>query len=177
MAKWKLDPEIRRAASSGPEMLALVALPLIERFGDEAKDIISKTMYQAGFKKGERLAKKAKNINDLMEFEKLLIADYVKSGSNTPDFDDPARKWLAQSRNKCSYNLSLCGGCESNIPQVWKDMGLDAKKIKMMAEITCVPYDHGMREGFNPKIHFKFTKLAPFGDPYCEWQEEIGVGE
>jgi hypothetical protein len=173
MAKWKLDPKIRRAASSGPAMLALIALPLIERFGDEAKEIITKTMYREGFKKGQRLAEKAKDPNNLMEFERLLIEDYVKSGTNTPGYDDPARKWIVRSKNKCSYNLSLCGGCESNIPQVWKDMGLDAKTIRMLGDISCVPYDHGMREGFNKKIKFRFTKLAPYGDPYCEWYEEI----
>src|SRR4030066_6859 len=79
---------------------------------------------------------------------------------------------LCQSLNalamgKSRYNLSLCGGCESNIPEVWKGMGLDAKTIKMLSDLSCVPYDHGMREGFNPKIKFKFAKLAPHGDPYC----------
>ena len=173
MAKWKLNPAIRRAESSGPATFAQIALPIIERFGDEAKKIISDTMYKAGYEKGQRLAKKAKDRNNLLEFEKILIDDYIKSGSNTPGFDDPARKWLAKSKDKCSYNLSLCGGCESNIPEVWKSMGNDAKTIRMLAEISCVPYDTGMREGFNPKIRFRFTKLAPFGDPYCEWYEEL----
>jgi hypothetical protein len=173
MTKWKLNPAIRRAASFGPATFAQVALPIIERFGEEAKKIIRDTQYKAGYEKGQCLAKKAKDRDSLLEFERILVDSMIQSGANTPGFDDPARKWVVKTKKKCSYNTSLCGGCEVNTPQVWKSMGLDAKTIKMLADLYCVPYDRGVREGFNPKIKFNFTKLATYGDPYCEWYEEI----
>jgi len=37
MTKWELDSKVRRAASGGPRMFALLALPFIERYGDQAK--------------------------------------------------------------------------------------------------------------------------------------------
>jgi len=173
MTKWKLDPKIRRAASGGPRMFALLALPFIERYADEAKEIIYKTMHRAGLKKGKLLAKKAKDPDDLTEFERLVVEDFIDRGANTPGYDDPARRWIVRSKNRCSYDQSLSGGCEYNIPQVWKDMGLDAKTIRMLGDLYCVPGDLGVREGFNKNLKFKFTKLAPRGDPYCEWFEEI----
>ena len=132
MKKWKLDPQVRSLSSSGPRMLALIALPLIKKFGEEAKQVISNIMYQDGLMKGKRLALKAKDRNDLIEFERLNVEEYEKQGTNTPSFDDPARKWLIRSKHICSYNLSLAGGCEMMIPQVWKGMGLNDKEIELL---------------------------------------------
>ena len=56
-------------------------------------------------------------------------------------------------------------------------MGLDAETIKLLGELYCEPYDQGVRKGFNPKIQLTFTKLAPRGDPYCEWDEILPTTE
>ena len=173
MSEWKPNPVIKRALSSGPELQALIAVPIVERFGDEAKKVIADAMYQSGLERGRQLAAKAKDVNDLVEFERLNIEAYNAQGFNTPGFDDPARHWTKRTRNHVIFDLGLCEGCESNIPLVWKDMGYDAKIIQMLGEILCIPYDTGVRKGFNPKIEFTFTKLAPRGDPYCEWDERL----
>ena len=119
------------------------------------------------------MAKKAQNVNDISEFERLQVEGLQAKGYHTPDFDDPARNWIVRTSHKCVFDLSKAGGCEIGIPDVWKNMGLDADTIKMLGEIFCEPADLGSRKGFNEKINFKFTKLAPRGDPYCEWTEEL----
>ncbi len=173
MTEWKPNPVIVNALSSGPRMFASIALPLIEKFGDEAKKMISEIMYKDGFEKGKRLAKTAKDVNDLVEFERILVEDYNKQGFNTPGFDDPARTWLVQSKHHCRYNLGKGPCCEENIPKVWEDMGYDADTIRLLGELHCEPYDKGVREGYNPKIKLIFAKLATRGDPYCEWDEVV----
>ena len=173
MSQWKPDPERRNMLGNTDRKFALVVLPLIERFGDEAKEIIYKTIYEAGLKKGRSLAAKAKDTNDLLEMERLFIQSMADKGYNIPGFDDPARTWIVKTKHKCSYNLSKAENCEHGIPEVWKEMGLDDETIRMLGEISCVPGDTGVRKGFNPKMEFKFTKLVTRGDPYCEWYEEI----
>ena len=173
MSEWKPDPVLKEALSSGPQTFALIVLPLIERFGDEVKALVKDIMYREGVKKGLRLAAKAKDPNDLVEFERLLVEDYSAKGFNTPGFDDPAREWIVRSKTKCCYNLRKGGACEINVPAVWKEMGLNDEAIKLLGDLYCVPYDTGARKGFNPKIKFEFQKLATRGDPYCQWYEEL----
>ncbi|MHA1712755.1 MAG: L-2-amino-thiazoline-4-carboxylic acid hydrolase [Candidatus Ranarchaeia archaeon] len=173
MSPWKPDPLIKKALSSGPRMFAFIVLPFIEKYGDEAKKLVYDTVYQASFKRGQEMAKKASDVNDLMEFERLQIQALLDKGYNTPSFDDPARHWTVKTKHRCIFDLAGAGGCEIGIPDVWKDMGLDDDTIRMLGELLCEPGDLGVRKGFNSKIDFKFTKLAPRGDPYCEWCEEI----
>ena len=173
MTQWKPNLTIKRALSVGPEMLALVAIPIVKEFGDAAKKVIADAMYQAGLERGRALAKKAKNIDDLVEFERLNIEAYEAQGLNTPGFNDPARNWIKRTPKHVIFDLTRCGGCEMNIPQVWHDMGLDADSIRMLGEIYCEPFDKGTREGFNPNIKFTFTKLVTRGDSHCEWDERL----
>lgn len=173
MDKFEVDPVIRKWCSVGPRTFAKIVLPLIERYGDEVKELISKVRFKEGSEKGQRLREKVQTTDDLVEFERTLIHDFVSQGFNAPDFDDPARDWTIQTKNRCGYTTRLCGGCELGIPGVWKNMGIDEETIKMLGEIYCVPYDTAVRTTFNPKMKFKFVKLAPRGDPYCEWLEEL----
>ncbi len=173
MDNWKPDEVGKKALSGAPRMFASIAIPFIKRYGEAAKTVLSNIMYESGLARGQELGAKAKDRNDLVEFERLNIEDYIEQGDNTPGFDDPARKWVKREKNHIIFNLSLCGGCESNIPLVWQEMGLDAKTIRMLGEIYCEPFDKGVRKGFNPNIKLTFTKLAPRGDPYCEWDESL----
>ena len=173
MSPWKPDPVMKKALSGEKRMFALLALSIIKRFGEEGKKAIYDTMYQDGMKRGQRLATLAKDRNDLVEFERLSIEDFESWGMSTAGFDDPHRQWVVREKNKCSYTNGLSGGCETNIPQVWEDMGLDKAIIKMLGEISCVPHDLGVRTGFNPKMKFKFKRLLPRGDDCCEWYEEL----
>ena len=173
MAKWKPDLAQKKALGSGPRMFATLAVPLIRKYGDEMKKDLYNIMYDTNYKIGQQLAKKAKDVNDLTEFERLLLQGLIEQGLNTPGFDDPARKWVVRTKNKVIQNLSLCGGCEEGVPKVWRDMGLDNDTIRMLGEIYCKPWVIGPRKGFNPKIKLKFTKWEVKGDPYCEFCEEI----
>ncbi|MHA1712588.1 MAG: L-2-amino-thiazoline-4-carboxylic acid hydrolase [Candidatus Ranarchaeia archaeon] len=173
MSPFKPNPLLKRALSSGPYMFALIAIPFIKKYGEEAKKLLADIMYREGYKKGQRLRAKAKDPNDLLEFERLLIEDYNAQGFNTPGFNDPARHWIIKTKTKCSYDLCQAGGCEEGIPEVWQEMGLDAETVRMLGEIHCEPYDQGVRKGFNPKIKLVFKKLVTRGDPYCEWFEEL----
>ena len=173
MSSWKPNPTIRRALSNGPRNFAMMALPIIEQLGEKGKKMIYDIVYNDGVKKGQRLAKLAKDPNDLVEFERILIEDFAKADFNTCGFDDPHRQWVVREKNKCSYTNCLSGGCEENIPQVWQEMGLDEATIRMLGEISCVPHDLGVRTGYNPKMKFKFKRLLPRGDECCEWYEEL----
>jgi hypothetical protein len=173
MSKWKQDHRIRRALSNGPRYFALVVLPLIKKFGDEAKKTIWQAMYEHGLSIGKRVAKKTENHDDLLEFERLLIEDMIEHGANTPGFDDPSRKWIIKTKKKVSYDHSLCEGCGTGIPDVWKEMGYDDKTIRLLGELWCEPHDLGLRKGFNPKMEFKLTKIVTRGDSTCEWYEEL----
>lgn len=170
---WKEDPILKKAMSSGPRMFALLALAFIDRWGEEAKELIYRTIYMDGIRQGKALAAKAKDTSDLLEFERLAIETMNDLGFNSPGFDDPARQWLIKEKKRIQYNLSQCNGCEVAKVQVWKEMGLDDKTIEMLGQLSCIPSDLGRRKGFNPKIMMKFTKLETDGDPYCEWYEEI----
>ena len=163
------------AAREAPWMFAVLAVPLVETFGDEGKELISETRYQEGFKLGEELGEKAKDRNDLREFERLRISEHNKNYRFTVDFDDPNRDWQVQTASKCSFTNRLSGGCEVDIPAAWADMGLDAEQIEMLGDLYCRPYELGLRKGFNPNIEFKLEKLLPAGDPYCVFTEEIPV--
>ena len=171
MTTFKIDPVIRKWCSVGPRTFAKIVLPLITRFGDEAKEMIYNVRFEEGAEKAQRLRKKVQTYDDRVEFERALIDDFVGQGFNAPDVDDPARDWTVQTKNRCGYTTRLCGGCELGIPKVWKDMGLDDETVKMLGEIYCVPYDTAVRTIFNPKMKFKFVKHAPRGDAYCEWLE------
>jgi hypothetical protein len=174
MCRWKLDVAKRHVSSAFPRQFATIVLPLIERFGDEAKEIIYRTRYEQGLKNGRRLAKKTDKHDDLIEFGKLSVQNMMENvGLNEPGWDDPARNFIVKTKKKVVYNSKLWGGCSLRIPDVWKEMGLDDETIRMLGEISCVPFDTGNRKGFNPRIDFKFNKLATRGDPYCEWCEEI----
>jgi hypothetical protein len=175
MSNWKLDKEKREVASAIPKTFATIVLPLIERFGDEAKEIIYRTRYKEGFKKGRSIAKKTSKHDDLTEFGRIFVKDMLDRGVNEPGWDDPARLFKAKSKTKVIYNNKLSDGCSMRIPHVWREMGLDDETIRMLGEIYCVPYDAGFRKGFNQKIDFKFNKLVTRGDPYCEWCEELKV--
>lgn len=170
--KWKLSERQRRISACFPAQFAVIVLPLIEKFGDEAKKIIYRTMFEVGLKNGQTLAKKTKK-RDLLTFEKLNIEDLIKKGNNLPGFDDPARRWTSKKEKLVIYDHSLSAGCPSGIPQVWKDMGLNGETIKMLGQLYCIPLDTGRRIGFNPKIAFKYLKWCPAGDDYCEFCEEI----
>ena len=156
-----------------PWVFAVLALPLIEKYGEEGKELIYQIRYDEGFKIGERLGEKAEDRNDLVEFERLLIDEFNKDYRFTVDFDDPKRDWQEQTSHKCSYTNRLSGGCEMDIPAVWQDMGIDAEKIEMLGDLFCRPYGLGLRKGFNPNIDFKLEKLLPAGDPYCVYTEEL----
>jgi hypothetical protein len=173
MGEWKLDEAKRQAASALPREFAIIALPLIERFGDEAKEIIYRTRYEESFKKGQELAKKTDKHDDLIEFGKLFTGALQNLGVNEPKWDDPTRKFIVKTKKKVVYSNKPWDGCSMKIPYVWKEMGLDDETIRMLGEIYCVPSDSGWREGFNQKIDFKFNKLVTRGDPYCEFCEEI----
>ncbi len=161
------------AAREAPWMFAVLAVPLVERFGEDGKALISDTRYQEGFKLGEELAAKAKDRNDLREFEQLRIEHYNKDYQFTPNYDDPNREWKVQTAGKCSFTNRLTGGCEVDIPAAWSDMGLDAEQVEMLGDLYCRSYELGLRKGFNPNIEFKLEKLLPAGDPYCLFTEEI----
>ena len=139
----------------------------------DAKKLIYETKYQDGLKLGQKLGKMAKDRNDLLEFERLLISEYNKDYEFTVGFDDPTRDWKVKTKNKCSYTNCLSGGCEMDIPAVWKAIGLDDETIQLLGELSCIPYNLGVRKGFNPKIDFELEKLLPNGDPCCVWVEEI----
>ena len=170
---WKDDERLKQAMSGSTRMFALLSLAFIERWGDEAKDLIYRTIYMDGISQGKALAAKAKDTSDLLEFERLAIETMNVLGFNSPGMDDPARQWVIKEKKRVSYNLSQCNGCEVAKVQTWKAMGLDDETIQMLGEISCIPSDLGRRKGFNPKIMMKFTKLETNGDPYCEWYEEI----
>ena len=156
-----------------PWMFAVVALPLIEKYGEEAKELIYETRYQEGFQLGEKLGERATDRNDLCEFERLLIEEMNKDYRFTVDYDDPNRDWQVQTPGKCSYTNRLSGGCEMDIPNVWKDMGLDDETIEMLGDLHCRPYNLGLRKGFNPDTEFRFEKFIPAGDSHCVWVSEI----
>ena len=63
MTKWKLDPVLRKAMSSGPYMFGIIVPPLIERFGGEVKQIVYDALYNASYQSGQALAKKAHDVN------------------------------------------------------------------------------------------------------------------
>ena len=173
MSEFKSDPAIKKALGSGPRVYAMLALAFIEKWGDEAKELIYKTFYEASYAKGKAMAKLAKDTTDLREFERLQIEKLRAKGFNTPGYDDPARHWTERTKKKCVFDIEPAGGCEIGIPEVWKEMGLDDDTICMLGELRCVPSDTGTRHGFNENIDFKFTKLAPRGDGACEWTEEL----
>ena len=170
---FEIDHKVRRALRTWPRIFAIVALPFIEKYGDEAKKMIYKAIYDSSFKNGAEMAKKAKDPNDLVEFERLSVEGLLTAGYNTPGFDDAARHWSIRTEKKCVHDLRGAGGCGSGIPDVWKEMDIDDKTIQMFGEILCEPLELGYRKGFNKNITFKMTKLAPRGDPYCEWCEEL----
>ena len=66
-------------------------------------------MYESGLARGRELGAKAKDRNDLIEFERLNIEDYIEQGENTPGFDDPARKWVKREKNHIIFNLAAYG--------------------------------------------------------------------
>ena len=173
MTNWKPDPVLKNALSHGPRMFATLALPFIERYGEDAKKLIYDTVYKGAVEQGQRLAEKAKDRNNLLEFERLQIEDFLAQDLSTPSMDDPARKWVVKTEKKTVSNLSLCDGCEENIPKVWEDMGLDAEQIRLLGELYCVPWDTGVIKGFNPNTDFKFNKLVTRGDAYCEFCREL----
>ena len=175
MGKWKPNPSLKKALSRGPQEFAIVVPSLIERYGDEAKKLIYDTILQMATEQGAERGAQAKDINDLLEFERLACEDFGDEGLNSPGYDDPARTWVVKSKKKVVTNLSKCGGCETGIPEIWQDMGFNAETIRMFGEIYCHPWDLGTRIGFNPKMKFKFNKLVTEGDAYCEfceWLEE-----
>lgn len=173
MSTWKPDPQQKKALSNGPRMFATLALAFIDKYGDDAKDLIYKTMYNYGHKRGQQMAEQAQDPTDLVEFERMQVEALQAKGYNTPDFDDPTRHFTVRQKRKCQFDLQAAGNCEVGIPEIWEDMGLDADTIKMLGELHCVPGDTGTRKGFNENIDFNFLKLAPRGDDYCEWCEEL----
>ena len=173
MGKWKPNPALKKALSKGPRTFALLVLPFIEKYGEDAKKFIYDIIYKMAYEQGQGRAKKAKDINDLLEFERLGCEDFDSEGMNSPGMDDPARTWVMRTKKKTIINLSRCDGCETDVPQVWVDMGLNSDTIKMLGEIYCWPWDLGARKGFNPKIEFTFSKLATEGDSTCEFVTEI----
>ena len=173
VSTFKIDYKVRRALRSWPRFFAIIALPIIEKYGDEAKELIYKAIYENSYKNGLEMAKKAKDTTDLVEFERLSVEGLLAAGYNTPGFDDPARHWSIRTKKKCVHDLRGAGGCGSGIPDVWKELGIDDETIQMLGKILCEPLELGYRKGFNKNIEFKMTKLAPRGDPYCEWCEEL----
>jgi|TARA_B100001971_G_scaffold121398_1_gene111807 hypothetical protein len=162
-----------RKGREAPWMFAVVALPLIEKYGDEAKELIYDIRYREGHKLGEELGSLATCRNDLREFHRLLIEEMNKDFQFTVSYDDPNRDWQVETASECSYTNRLSGGCEMDIPNVWIEMGLDNETISMLGNLHCRPYNLGLRKGFNPNIDFRFEKFLPDGDDYCEPVSEV----
>ena len=173
MGSWKPNPSLKKALSRGPREFAVIVLPLIKRYGDGAKKLIYDILYEESHRWGVDYATKVEDTSDLIEFNRLQCDELDADDMNSPGFDDPARGWKQRTRNICCYTNIDSEGCEKNIPGVWKDMGLDDETIRMLGEIRCIPFNLGIRKGFNPKMEFRLNQLVTRGDPCCEYYEEL----
>ena len=175
--RWAPNPPLKAALSKGPYTFALLAVPFIEKYGDECKKYIHDVIYEmaldAGKERAQGIVEEGGDINDLLAWERRGIEDFAAEGMNSPGFDDPAREWVVKTKEKTIVNLSKCQGCETDTVGAWRRMGLNAEQIRMMSQIFCWPWDEGARKGFNPRIKFSFGSLEPEGDSTCEFVTEL----
>jgi hypothetical protein len=163
---WK---EFKTSFQQISKEYAAYVLPLIERFGEEAKQIAYKSRFDYGYNNvGRKLASMASK-NDLVEFEKVWIP-YLTEFRGLKGLK--IGETVEVSENRFVWRARSCP-CWLGIPIVWEEMGLNRGQMILLGEVFCHAFDSGTAKAFNPKIELKYTQWQPRGDPYCEFLFEI----
>lgn len=146
------------AVNVGMELTKLA----MEKYGDDAKELLAQTMYNLGFKKGKMMADCVKerggDIDDLRELDKEFARNFKV---HHPFYG------VEVTKNRYRMRIAAC-----HMGDALVDIRPKMPEVLAEAKYWC-DLDYGTRDGYNPKMKLSRPKWIAGGDMYCEYVFEI----
>lgn len=169
MPKNKKAEDLQNLLNSTMEMWAAmvgsIVAEVVEKYGDEGRQIVKKASYKVGKWQAEEIAK---NTNLTKKGAKALAKyGYPTEGATVGDIAVFRLEHARLDENRFDLKVNFCPYVDT-----WKKLGILDRVPDLCDLLT--EGDNGVSVVFAPKLRMTLTKAMSKGDEYCiySWREK-----